>query len=74
MTDFIKKVNLIWMLDFAENYQFDKLGKCYNVTTGREIKQTVVGYTLGFCIKGKFYSIKRLRRSLVKIEKTNCPF
>lgn len=71
---FTTKVDLVWRLDFAENYQFDKNGNCYNVKTGRKIKQTVVGYTIGYCIGSKFHSLGKLRKSLVKIEKTKCPF
>ena len=74
MTVITKEIHLIWQLDFAPNYQFDKKGNCYNVKTGREIKQTVIGYTLGYCIKGKFKSLTSLRASLVKIQKTDCPF
>lgn len=74
MPIFTTKVDLFWKLDFAENYQFDKDGNCYNVKTGRKIKQTVVGYTVGYCINSKFHSLGKLRSSLVKIEKTKCPF
>jgi hypothetical protein len=74
MAVFTRNIDLVWQLDFAYNYQFDKSGKCYNIKTGREIKQTVIGYTVGYCIKGKFYSLTRLRQSLVKIEKSDCPF
>ena len=47
MPIFTKKVDLVWQLDFANNYQFDKKGVCYNVKTGKQIKQTMIGYTVG---------------------------
>ena len=74
MAVFKRDIDLVWMLDFADNYQFDRKGNCYNLKSGRQLKQTVIGYTLGYCIKGKFYSLTRLRKSLVKIEKQDCPF
>lgn len=74
MAVFTSNIDLVWRLDFADNYQFDKKGNCYNVRSGRQLKQTVIGYTLGYCINGKFYSLTRLRQSLVKIEKQYCPF
>jgi hypothetical protein len=74
MTDFTKKVDLIWQLDFADNYQFDNKGDCYNVKSGRQIKRTVIGYTEGYCINGKFKSLFALRKRLIKINKINCPF
>ena len=74
MAVFTRNIHLVWQLNFADNYQFDKKGNCYNVRSGKQLKQTVIGYTVGYCIKGKFYSLTRLRQSLVKIEKQDCPF
>jgi hypothetical protein len=64
----------IWYIDFAENYVFTKEGRCFNLLTGKQIKQCLHGYTVGYNIKGKFYSLKTLRTHLIKIKKTNCPF
>ena len=74
MLVFTKKVDLVWKLNFSDNYHFDRSGNCYNVKTGRQLKITVVGYTVGYCICGKFMSLARLRDSLIKIERTDCPF
>lgn len=74
MTVFTEKVDLVWMLDYANNYQFDKYGICYNIKTGRKLQRTLVGYTEGYCINSKFKSLGLLRKHLVKIEKGNCPF
>lgn len=65
---------LKWQVDFAPNYQFTKCGKCFNVKTGRRIKQVYVSGSIGYCIKGKFRSLKQLRNKLVKIEEEKCPF
>jgi hypothetical protein len=74
MPVFTREYHLVWQLKFAPNYQFDSKGNCFNVKTGRQITQILVGYTLGYCINGKFESLTRLRQSLVKIEKQDCPF
>ena len=68
MADFIKKVDLKWQLSYAPHYQFDSNGDCYNTRSGRQIKRTVVGYTEGYCICGRFRSLVRLRECLERIE------
>ena len=40
----------------------------------REIKKTVNGYSIGYWIGKKFYTLENLRKQLVKIEKLDCPF
>ena len=69
-----KNYHFIWQLDFAHNYQFTKCKKLFNLKTGREIKKTVVCSTIGYNIKGKFYSLNKLRKCLKKIEKEKLPF
>lgn len=61
-------------LDFAREYKYTKCKKCINSKTGREIKQVRVGGSIGYNIKGKFYSLTRLRKHLVKPVKADCPF
>lgn len=61
------------MIDFAPEYVFS--GKrCFNTKRGKEIKKVVHGYTIGYNIKGKFYSLGYLRDHLVKVEKIKTPF
>jgi hypothetical protein len=74
MAVFTKKVDLVWMVDYAKNYQFDRKGNCYNIKTSKQLKRAVVGYTEGYCIKSKFKSLKYIRKHLVKIKKVDCPF
>ena len=69
-----KNYDFIWMIDFAPNYKFSKCKKLFNLKTGREIKKTLASMTIGYYIKGKFYSLNKLRNHLVKIEKELCPF
>lgn len=65
---------LKWQLSFAPNYQWPKDGMCFNVKTGRQIKQVYNNGCIGYSIKGKFYSAKHLRKHLVKIQRTKLPF
>lgn len=69
-----KNYSFIWQLDFAPNYKFTKCKKLFNLKTNREIKKTLASMTIGYYIKGKFYSLKKLRNHLVKIENEICPF
>ena len=61
-------------LGFSSNYKWLNDNSCYNIKTGRKIKQTLVGGSIGYCINGKFHSLKFLRKHLIKPEKEICPF
>jgi hypothetical protein len=70
-----KNYDLKWQLSFAPNYQFSSCKKLFNVQTRREIKKIVNGGSIGYCIKGKFYSLTYLRNYIEKIpQKKYCPF
>lgn len=70
----VNTYELKWTLSFAPEYQFTKCGKCINVKRGKEVRKILNGYSVGFCIKGKFYTLEKLRKSLTKIEDKICPF
>lgn len=74
MNTISKNYTLKFELDFAPNYKWTDCKKCFNMKTGRQIKQTYVSGSIGYCIGGKFYSLKKLRMHLVKIKKVECPF
>lgn len=65
---------LKYELDFAPEYKWTKCNKLFNTKTGREIKQTTSKGSIGYCIRKKFYSLTRLRQSLVRVKKSDCPF
>jgi len=65
-----RHIDLVWFIKEANNYRFTKDGRCFNLKSGREIKRTLVGYTEGFCLNGKFQSLSKIRKQLVKIEDT----
>lgn len=64
-----------WQLDFDTDFVFlERHNFLVNRKTGKILKQVMKGGSIGYVIKGKFYSLTRLRQSLVKIEKQDCPF
>lgn len=65
---------LKWELSIAPNYKFDSRGNCINTKTGKLIKQTMCGRSIGHCINGRFMALNTLRPILRKIEHIDCPF
>lgn len=65
---------LKWELKNYPKYKWSECGKCFNVKTGRQIKQVLNGRSIGYCINGKFKSLTTLRKELVEIQKVDCPF
>ncbi len=63
-----------YVLDFAPEYKFTKCGKCVNAKTGRQIKKVYNSRCLGYNIRGKFYSLTKLRKHLVIEQKIKLPF
>lgn len=62
---------LIWYLDFNKNYGWTNCGKCFNIKRGKELKQVMQGGSIGYNIAGKFYTLSKLKKHLVKIPKRN---
>lgn len=65
---------ITFIIDFAPYYAFNKYRELYNLKTGRRLKKISNNGTLGYKIKGKFYSLKKLRKHLIKPEKESLPF
>lgn len=66
---------LVYRLKTARHYKWTKCGKCFNVRTGKELKQTYNKGSIGYCINGKFKTLKRLREQLERIpKKERMPF
>lgn len=74
----MKSISITYALKYqlknATNYQFTTDKQCFNVKSGRRIKQTYCGGSIGYCINGKFRSLKSLRNELEIIPKIDCPF
>jgi hypothetical protein len=63
-----------FVIDFADNYGFTQCKKCFNLKTNRQIKQVYNNGCIGYSINGKFHSLHKLRKHLVKIKKSEIPF
>lgn len=63
-----------WQIRGKEHYKITKEGTLFNAKTGRVIKRTVVGYTVGYWIGRKFYSLAALNNMAEKITPVKCPF
>ena len=58
-----------WRLNFTDNYIVADNNKVYNTKTNTLLQMQLKGYTKGYYLHGKFYSLNVLRKHLVKIEK-----
>jgi hypothetical protein len=59
--------DLKWRHKQHHNYRWSSCGKLINIKTGRKIKKTVNGRSVGYWIKGKFFTLTTLRTQLEKI-------
>lgn len=65
---------LKYELDFASEYKFTDCKKCINIKTSRMIKKVYNSGSIGYVIRGKFYSLGKLRKQIKKIQKSKIPF
>ena len=74
MNSFSVSYAIKYEIDFAPHYVFNQHKECYNLQTGRRIKKVVQGRSIGYNIQGKFYSLTKLKRHLIKPQKHDKPF
>jgi hypothetical protein len=75
MIEFNVKYKAKYRLKDNENYIFSTCGLCFNLKSGKLVKQITKCYTIGYLINGKFKSLEVLRQNLELIpKKSNCPF
>ena len=58
---------LIYHISFAQEYKFSKCKKLFNCKSNKQIRQIINGGSIGYCIRGRFYSLKYLKQYLAKI-------
>ena len=66
--------NIDFTIKDCINYGVTNKGIIINLKRGKILKRTVVGYSKGYYIGGKFITLTKLRTMLVKVEKVKCPF
>ena len=62
-----KIVSAEWSIDGLTGFFIGNDNKMYNIATQREIKMVLNGYSKGYYLNRKFYSLTRLRPLLRKI-------
>lgn len=61
-------IDLVWSIKGYSNYAFGSNKQLYNIVTGRKIKHTVIDYTSGYYLCGKFTSDKKIKSLLTRID------
>ena len=69
-----KHYDVVWQIDFAKHYMVTSDGIVINSLTGNVVSRTVKGYSIGYHIAGKFYTLNTLRNCLEKIHHIEMPF
>lgn len=59
---------------FATNYKWTECKRLFNCKTGREIKKTLNGGSIGYWIQGKFITLANLAKEVELIPKEKMPF
>lgn len=64
-----RKIHKIrWHIRGFDNYGFADNKRLYNLTTGFEVKKVLKGgYSQGYNLRGKFYSLKKIKPLIIKI-------
>lgn len=73
---FVYQQNIIpkWLIKDHDLYFIDTENKVRNKQTGKVLQMQLKGYTKGYYLNGRFYSLSQLRVLLVKFVKENLPF
>lgn len=56
----------VFRIKFAPEYQITKSGECFNLKSGKKVRQVINSRCIGYNIRGRFYSLKYLRKQLVR--------
>lgn len=70
------QINIIpkWLISGHELYFIDDKNKVRNIQTGNVLQMQLKGYTKGYYLNGKFYSLKKIRPLLIKYKEEELPF
>ena len=63
-----------YFISFAPEYKFTTCNLLFNNKTGRKIKQIYNNGCIGYSIRGKFYSLTKLRECLELVGATKHPY
>jgi hypothetical protein len=68
------EINIKFEIINIPHYGFGNDNNCYNLKSGRKIKQCYNNGSIGYWFGRKFYSLKAIRPLLYKPSKFKCPF
>lgn len=68
------KYALKWQCKFANHYKWTRCGKLFNMKTGKQIKKTLNGGSIGYWIASDFYTLQSLKTQIELIPKQQTPF
>ena len=66
--------DLKWVVKNAPEYQFTSCKKLVNVKRGTIVRKVLNGGSIGYCLRGKFVSLKALKSQIELIKKDKLPF
>ena len=64
----------VYTIKGQPNYVVTNNGEIINVKTNHILKRQVKGYSIGYWIQKKFYTLSALRMKLEIIKEVECPF
>lgn len=74
MTTISTTYALKYQCKFAPQYKWSKCKKLFNTRTGKQIKKTLNGGSIGYWIASNFYTVKKLKTEIELIEDIKTPF
>lgn len=74
MTTITKAIEIKWTVKGVDGYGYGVDNNCYNLKTGRIIKQSYNNRSIGYWFGKKFYSVSFLRDNLIRHERPTAPF
>lgn len=66
--------DLKWQYAKIPRYKWTTCGKLINVQTGRRLKKTMNGRSIGYWVAGNFVTLNNLRADLERIPQKDCLF
>jgi len=72
----IYQINVVpkWIISGHELYFIDSDNKVRNRNTGKILQMQLKGYTKGYYLNGKFMSLPKIRKLLIKYKEEKLPF
>lgn len=66
--------DVVWAIKDHPKHGVTSDGVLLNIITGKPLQRSVKGYTIGYYLNGRFYSISQLRKMLTKFKYIEMPF